>query len=880
MGENKMKKMKMLFEAMIVVAIVSALMTPESAIKMNDRIFDIHTKNIFDDAIQPTLVDNIPPSITINFAGNLGDNGGPYWQPPGESVSLVNHTVEKWQDGYYTNDSRQHEDWMYINVTVNDTGSVAEVWLHWYDATTSIWNNNSYQFMHTVGDFWEFNTSNNITNIESSHDYSFDVFAKDAAGNSNLEQWEKTGLGGILTRRHVQLSCPELDITYHPFYLREYTSETGIYGNEDLCFPGACPDRDRLHHDQGPANTLTDTGYLNSSIPTDDVEIRYCTNVVAHWFEDNACAKSFRLENTYFHYWYNNIGIVGCGKSRKVAGECIEFYYPPGKNESRSNITYNNGIFYLDTNLLSINQSKQELFGDNNIYELFVKFAGPNIRIISNRSFMSFVIFNVPDNDTLNSSHFDTDNDSLSDWSELYDTYTSPFHKDTDNDGASDWEEVNAYLFGYNNSDPNNYSDTTVYRRELTVYSGGPYYGEVDESIEFSGFAVGGQPPYNYSWDFGDGNISEEQNASHAYSHLGVYTVNLTVIDSEHNRSYDVTTASIQNPIVWVDDGFNETIPGWNLTHFNTIQKGIDNVLRDGHVIVYDGIYCENIVINKPLTLHGNDTNSTIIDGNNSGIAVQIRANDVKVTGFTIQSCEYNQSTYDYHAIVIDSDHTTIIRNTIMKSRFGIFLKIRSTNNCIQWNTISNNKRGILLRGSSDNIIFGNKILHNYNYGIYLKEGAEHNHIYDNIIINDTCGIYIKKSPGNPQEPSPSPINNTIYHNNFINNSQNACDQSNNTWYKESIQHGNYWDDFEQNPGYPEFYEIPCGSNVDLYPLTDPWVMVLGDLDHDGDVDLFDLIQVLAHYGITEDVTYEMGDIDGDGDIDLADLSILLTNYG
>jgi len=415
-----MKKMKILLKTIILGVVILAFITPESA---------INTYNISSyDNIQLILKDGDPPTIIINFAGNLSDLGGPYWRPPGEDYVLDNESEGDWRDGYYTNDSRQHENLIYINLTVNDTSGVDEVWLHWYDRTTGIWVNDSYQFINTVGDFWEFNTSNNITNIESGHDYSFDVFAKDAAGNSNLERWEKTGLGGILTRRHVQLSCPELDITYHPFYLREYTSETGIYGNEDLCFPGACPDRDRLHHDQGPANTLTDTGYLNSSIPTDDVELRYCTNVVDHWFEDNVCVKPFRLENTYFHYWYNNIWIVGCGQSRKVAGECIEFYYPPAKNESRSNITYDNGIYYLDTNLLSINQSKQELFNDNNIYELFVKFAASNVRVISNRSFMSFVIFNVPDNDTLNSSHFDTDNDSLSDWSELYSQKNKTHH--------------------------------------------------------------------------------------------------------------------------------------------------------------------------------------------------------------------------------------------------------------------------------------------------------------------------------------------------------------------------------------------------------------------------------------------------------------------
>lgn len=53
-----------------------------------------------------------------------------------------------------------------------------------------------------------------------------------------------------------------------------------------------------------------------------------------------------------------------------------------------------------------------------------------------------------------------------------------------------------------------------------------------------------------------------------------------------------------------------------------------------------------------------------------------------------------------------------------------------------------------------------------------------------------------------------------------------------------------------------------------------------GDLDGDGDVDLADLAQLLAHYGMTSGASYEDGDLDGDGDVDLSDLAALLANYG
>lgn len=53
-----------------------------------------------------------------------------------------------------------------------------------------------------------------------------------------------------------------------------------------------------------------------------------------------------------------------------------------------------------------------------------------------------------------------------------------------------------------------------------------------------------------------------------------------------------------------------------------------------------------------------------------------------------------------------------------------------------------------------------------------------------------------------------------------------------------------------------------------------------GDLDGDYDVDIADLAQLLAHYGMTGGATYADGDLDGDSDVDLSDLAALLAVYG
>ena len=72
-----------------------------------------------------------------------------------------------------------------------------------------------------------------------------------------------------------------------------------------------------------------------------------------------------------------------------------------------------------------------------------------------------------------------------------------------------------------------------------------------------------------------------------------------------------MVTAEAQTPIVqttpptqvWVDDDFNSSTPGWQVTHFDQIQDGIDAVAEGGEVIVYAGTYNEDILLNKTVTL-------------------------------------------------------------------------------------------------------------------------------------------------------------------------------------------------------------------------------------------------------------------------------------
>ena len=235
------------------------------------------------------------------------------------------------------------------------------------------------------------------------------------------------------------------------------------------------------------------------------------------------------------------------------------------------------------------------------------------------------------------------------------------------------------------------------------------------------------------------------------------------------------------------------------------------------------------------------------------------------------------------------------MRDTLYNNTNGVYIRL-SSKNTISENIVSNNDHGIRLTGSSlgqkteNNIISENTITKNNNNGILITPGCRLNIISTNNITQNNFGVKIKKE-------GPAGSNNNLIYNNKFNNTNNAKDQCNNRWnitktpgtniIDGPFLGGNYWGDYS---GYDvdgdglgdTLLPYNCSENItnggDWHPLTEP--RILGDLDHDGDIDLSDLAQLLAHYGTTSGATYEMGDIDGDGDVDLEDLAILLSNYG
>jgi len=75
----------------------------------------------------------------------------------------------------------------------------------------------------------------------------------------------------------------------------------------------------------------------------------------------------------------------------------------------------------------------------------------------------------------------------------------------------------------------------------------------------------------------------------------------------------------------------------------STIQEAINHANPGDTIFIRNGIYSENVVINKTLSLFGHAVETTVVDGNGVGNIIEITADNVTIKGFSIRKSErYN----------------------------------------------------------------------------------------------------------------------------------------------------------------------------------------------------------------------------------------------
>ena len=237
-----------------------------------------------------------------------------------------------------------------------------------------------------------------------------------------------------------------------------------------------------------------------------------------------------------------------------------------------------------------------------------------------------------------------------------------------------------------------------------------------------------------------------------------------------------------------------------------------NNIVKHG-IVENDPYWGIMIVLSENIIIE----NLTVSNNGGRGIAIYSPNNIIKNTLV---------SNHDRGiALGINSDHTTIANSIFENNIDGIWFYY-SGNHIIENIIVSNNAEGLDLWGSESNVI-RNITASNNDNGIDLKYGSLNNTITYSTFENNDNGIIFSNSN-----------NNLIHHNNFINNTNHAHDDSTNYWDNGYPSGGNYWSDYTGVDNYRGEnqdilgsdgigdmpYNILGGSNRDRYPLMNPTV--------------------------------------------------------
>jgi parallel beta-helix repeat protein len=214
--------------------------------------------------------------------------------------------------------------------------------------------------------------------------------------------------------------------------------------------------------------------------------------------------------------------------------------------------------------------------------------------------------------------------------------------------------------------------------------------------------------------------------------------------------------------------------------NYSKIQDAIDNATNGDTVFVYGGVYQQIVMVDKAVTLRGENKETTCLDGtNNHGWLVIINSSSVTIQGFSLENCS-NPGGYTFPQAICVLSHVPQFKNIyitdciITHNDKGIFFE-NVTNILITNCTIHHNRAQSIWGINSTRITIRDCIMNNNGEtqgvwttfgGILLNALYNENPVCTHVDISG-CDIYANKGEG----ISIDSAEDVIIHNNSIRSS-------------------------------------------------------------------------------------------------------------
>jgi parallel beta-helix repeat protein len=268
---------------------------------------------------------------------------------------------------------------------------------------------------------------------------------------------------------------------------------------------------------------------------------------------------------------------------------------------------------------------------------------------------------------------------------------------------------------------------------------------------------------------------------------------------------------------------------------------------------------------------------------------------DTKIIGNSFSNAGVDISGSDFVHFIASVENNTVNgkplryyrgqENFTVSENVGQLIMVDCGNVTIRDISVSHTDCGVQICYSSD-VIFRNSTITDCQYGVRILS-TNSTVICQNTIANNSVGLSIE---GNDF------LESVVYHNIFVNNLlQVSCPTvANYGWDNGYPSGGNYWSDYTGTDLYSGPYQNETGqdgkgdtpyvidsNNIDGYPLMSPSRRLLGDINGDLTVDIFDAIILAGAFNSVPNSSNwnPNADINGDGVVDIFDAIILAGNF-
>lgn len=227
------------------------------------------------------------------------------------------------------------------------------------------------------------------------------------------------------------------------------------------------------------------------------------------------------------------------------------------------------------------------------------------------------------------------------------------------------------------------------------------------------------------------------------------------------------------------------------------ISWAVGNASEGDTIFVKSGVYPESsILVNKTLTIVGENAETTVIDGEGTAQYIfHVIASNVVIENLTLQNTDTSSAAQDPAVRIYNVTHAKV-KNVVIRNVYD----------------------GVHIWSSNFTEIMYCKISGNVNSGIFLRSVSCNNTFVGNTIENNPNGIWIAE---------PTSQFNKFYHNNLINNTNQIVTFGGVDYFDNGYPSGgNYWSDHIATDLYYGPGQNLTGSDGifdEGYPAYVPW---------------------------------------------------------